>query len=78
MLIRAGGEDSISDRFSSLNRHNPYYEQFALRLNGSKPTDGFLEFYNATTNEWIPSCDREFTLRNAQVSLPELIFSSLI
>ncbi|MCP9262754.1 Scavenger receptor cysteine-rich domain protein [Dirofilaria immitis] len=34
------------------------------------------QFYNATTNEWIPSCDREFTIRNAQVVCRELGFDS--
>lgn len=61
------GQDSINQHFPSLNRHNPYYQQFRIRLNGTKQKNGFLEFFNATTNEWIPSCDREFTIRNAQV-----------
>ncbi|EJD75229.1 hypothetical protein LOAG_17579 [Loa loa] len=66
----------FNEHFPSLNRHNPYYQHFTIRLNGTKPTIGFLEFYNATINQWIPSCDREFTLRNAQVVCRELGFDS--
>jgi len=28
---------------------------------------GFLHFYNATSGETVPSCDKHFTIRNAQV-----------
>ncbi|VDK79012.1 unnamed protein product, partial [Onchocerca ochengi] len=70
------GQDSINQHFPSLNRYNPNYQQFKIRLNGTKPKTGFLEFYNATTNEWIPSCDREFTIRNAQVVCRELGFGN--
>ncbi|VDM92148.1 unnamed protein product [Litomosoides sigmodontis] len=70
------GGESASQHFPSLNRYNPYYQQLVVRLNGTKPTSGFLEFYNATTDKWMPSCDREFTVRNAQVICRELGFSS--
>ncbi|CAG9540523.1 unnamed protein product, partial [Cercopithifilaria johnstoni] len=69
------GKDSINQYFPTINRYNSYYQQFVIRLNGTKPMIGFLEFYNATTNEWIPSCDRQFTIRNAQVVCRELGFS---
>ncbi|EJW76655.1 hypothetical protein WUBG_12437, partial [Wuchereria bancrofti] len=74
--IKWYGKDAINQYFPSLNRYNSYYQQFGIRLNGTKPTIGFLEFYNATTNEWIPSCDRAFTIRNAQVVCRELGFKS--
>lgn len=28
-------------------------------------TDGFLEYFNHTTLQWVPICDRRFTERNA-------------
>uniref|UniRef100_A0A915PUQ6 SRCR domain-containing protein n=1 Tax=Setaria digitata TaxID=48799 RepID=A0A915PUQ6_9BILA len=68
------GIDNIYQLFPTLNRYHLYYQQFKLRLNGSKGSAGFLEYYNATTGEWIPSCDREFTIRNAQVVCRELGF----
>ncbi|KAL7075558.1 hypothetical protein ACQ4LE_005183, partial [Meloidogyne hapla] len=37
---------------------------------------GFLHFYNATSGETVPSCDRHFTIRNAQVVCRELGLSS--
>uniref|UniRef100_A0A915M244 SRCR domain-containing protein n=1 Tax=Meloidogyne javanica TaxID=6303 RepID=A0A915M244_MELJA len=37
---------------------------------------GFLHFYNATSGETVPSCDKHFTIRNAQVVCRELGFSS--
>jgi hypothetical protein len=29
--------------------------------------NGFLHFYNDTSGEIVPSCDKHFTIRNAQV-----------
>ncbi|VDM98808.1 unnamed protein product, partial [Thelazia callipaeda] len=68
------GQDAIYHQFPSLNRNDPYYQSFEVRLNSTVPKVGFLEFFNITTGQWIPSCDREFTLRNAQVVCRELGF----
>lgn len=38
---------------------------------------GFLEYFNHTTLQWVPICDRRFTERNAQVVCRELGFDSL-
>lgn len=40
-------------------------------------SDGFLEYFNHTTLQWVPICDRRFTERNAQVVCRELGFSWL-
>ena len=38
---------------------------------------GFLEYFNHTTLQWIPICDRRFTERNSQVVCRELGFDPL-
>lgn len=40
-------------------------------------TDGFLEIYNSTTEQWVPVCDARFTERNAQVVCRELGYNIL-
>lgn len=42
-----------------------------------KNSEGFLEYYNKTTLQWIPMCDPRFTDRNAQVVCRELSFDHL-
>ncbi|KAJ8919535.1 hypothetical protein NQ315_002156 [Exocentrus adspersus] len=39
--------------------------------------EGFLEYFNKTTLQWIPMCDTRFTERNAQVVCRELGFNPL-
>lgn len=39
--------------------------------------DGFLEFFNSTTLQWVPVCDQRFTERNAEVVCRELGFGIL-
>lgn len=39
--------------------------------------DGFLEFFNSTTLQWVPVCDQRFTERNAEVVCRELGFGTL-
>ncbi|XP_063235879.1 protein bark beetle isoform X2 [Bacillus rossius redtenbacheri] len=39
--------------------------------------EGFLEYFNRTTLQWVPICDERFTERNAQVVCRELGFSTL-
>ncbi|XP_072396976.1 protein bark beetle isoform X1 [Diabrotica undecimpunctata] len=41
------------------------------------PNEGFLEYFNKTTLQWIPMCDSRFTERNAQVVCRELGFDPL-
>lgn len=41
------------------------------------PNEGFLEYFNKTTLQWIPMCDPRFTERNAQVVCKELGFDPL-
>ncbi|XP_044255606.1 protein bark beetle isoform X2 [Tribolium madens] len=43
----------------------------------STPREGFLEYFNKTTLQWIPMCDTRFTERNAQVVCRELGFDPL-
>jgi hypothetical protein len=43
----------------------------------SSPREGFLEYFNKTTLQWIPMCDPRFTERNAQVVCGELGFDPL-
>lgn len=38
---------------------------------------GFLEYFNHTTLQWVPICDRRFTERNAQVVCRELGYDPL-
>lgn len=39
--------------------------------------EGFLEYYNKTTLQWVPMCDNRFTERNAQVVCRELGFDPI-
>lgn len=39
--------------------------------------EGFLEYFNKTTLQWVPMCDPRFTERNAQVVCRELGFEPL-
>lgn len=53
-----------------MKRNDAGLQEFFVMLyeNGSYyGRSGFLSYYNKTTNEIIPSCDRLFTIRNAQV-----------
>ncbi|XP_061730021.1 protein bark beetle isoform X1 [Cydia pomonella] len=42
-----------------------------------KNHEGFLEYYNRTTLQWVPMCDNRFTERNAQVVCRELGFDPI-
>ncbi|XP_070163334.1 protein bark beetle [Polyergus mexicanus] len=39
--------------------------------------EGFLEYFNRTTLQWIPICDERFTERNAQVACRQLGYDTL-
>ncbi|XP_055855042.1 protein bark beetle isoform X1 [Episyrphus balteatus] len=39
--------------------------------------EGFLEYFNHTTLQWVPICDKRFTERNAQVVCRELGYDPL-
>lgn len=63
-----------------------FYGQEAIRLCKSagcsesdegSANEGFLEYFNSTTLQWIPMCDSRFTERNAQVVCRELGFDPL-
>ena len=40
-------------------------------------TEGFLEYFNRTTLQWVPMCDQRFTERNAEVVCRELGYDPL-
>ncbi|EGT45297.1 hypothetical protein CAEBREN_07064 [Caenorhabditis brenneri] len=67
--------DLVYRDFPTLHRDDPYYQRFTVSLtaNGSDyGRSGFLQIYNKTIGETVPSCDRQFTIRNAQVVCREL------
>ncbi|KAK6052455.1 scavenger receptor cysteine-rich domain protein [Cooperia oncophora] len=67
--------DEVYTQFPLLYRDDPYYQRFTVSLNENstiRGRAGFLQIYNATTGETIASCDRQFTVRNAQVVCREL------
>lgn len=69
-VINRARADTVFQKFPALYRDDPYYQKFSASLtnNGSvKGRSGFLQIYNSTTGEYIASCDRQFTMRNAQV-----------
>ncbi|XP_046609560.1 protein bark beetle isoform X2 [Neodiprion virginianus] len=43
----------------------------------SSSNEGFLEYFNHTTLQWIPICDSRFTERNAEVACRQLGYDSL-
>lgn len=67
----------IFRQFPEMKRDNAGLQEFSAMLaneNGSfYGRSGFLCYYNKTTDEIIPSCDRSFTLRNAQVKITYLL-----
>uniref|UniRef100_A0A183G227 SRCR domain-containing protein n=1 Tax=Heligmosomoides polygyrus TaxID=6339 RepID=A0A183G227_HELPZ len=72
--------DEVYSQFPLIYRDDPYYQRFTVSLtaNSSIPNRaGFLQMYNATTGEVIPSCDRQFTVRNAQVVCRELGYQTM-
>ena len=76
---RRAGYDPVFLQFPTLRRDDPYFQTFTVSLtqNTSIPgRAGFLEIYNATSGEIVPSCDRQFTRRNAQVVCRELGFET--
>lgn len=48
-----------------------------LNANDEVVNQGFLEYFNRTTLQWIPMCDPRFTERNAQVVCRQLGFDPL-
>ncbi|XP_012276535.1 protein bark beetle isoform X2 [Orussus abietinus] len=59
---------------------NSHLETIRLCTEGnctSSRNEGFLEFFNQTTLQWIPLCDRRFTERNAQVVCRQLGYDPL-
>ncbi|KAK6754795.1 hypothetical protein RB195_013653 [Necator americanus] len=72
--------DDVYYQFPLLHREDPYYQRFSVQLTSNSTIPGragFLQIYNATTGEVIPSCDRQFTVRNAQVVCRELGFETM-
>lgn len=82
----------IERKASELNRIERNIEQMAIHdsirlctnrncsLDDSeidRTHQGFLEYFNHTTLQWIPICDRRFTERNAQVVCREMGFNPL-
>ncbi|XP_055710937.1 protein bark beetle [Phlebotomus papatasi] len=63
----------VHDSIRLCTNRNCSYED-----NEIDPThQGFLEYFNHTTLQWVPICDRRFTERNAQVVCRELGFDPL-
>lgn len=66
-------DDDVFRQFPEMRRENPQLQRLHVRLmetGGRRVLQrdrGFLFIYNATSGEMVPSCDRHFTLRNAQV-----------
>lgn len=57
-------------QFPEMRRDNAGLQEFSVLLDENRRPNvrlGFLSYYNKTTGEIVPSCDRLFTLRNAQV-----------
>ncbi|EYC44991.1 hypothetical protein Y032_0443g1557 [Ancylostoma ceylanicum] len=72
--------DDVYYQFPQLYREDPYYQRFSVQLSANSTIPGragFLQIYNATTGEVIPSCDRQFTVRNAQVVCRELGYETM-
>uniref|UniRef100_A0A7E4VD53 SRCR domain-containing protein n=1 Tax=Panagrellus redivivus TaxID=6233 RepID=A0A7E4VD53_PANRE len=72
---RRSGFDPVFKQFPVLRRDWPFFQTFdvSLTANGTMPgRSGFLQIYNATSGETVPSCDQQFTRRNAQVVCKEL------
>ncbi|KAL3080363.1 hypothetical protein niasHT_038403 [Heterodera trifolii] len=69
--------DDIFRQFPEIRRENPQKQLLSVRLieqGRPRKSQGFLFIYNGTSGEMVPSCDRHFTLRNAQVVCRELGF----
>ncbi|KAF7636255.1 hypothetical protein Mgra_00004244 [Meloidogyne graminicola] len=67
--------EDIFRQFPEIIRENAQFQRLKVLLmeDGIKTKfKGFLHFYNKTSGEIVPSCDKHFTLRNAQVVCREL------
>ncbi|KAI1717620.1 scavenger receptor cysteine-rich domain-containing protein [Ditylenchus destructor] len=76
---RRAGHDDVFRQFPEVRRENPALQGFDSHLteNGTfAGRSGFLEYYNATSGEYAASCDRFFTVRNAQVVCRELGYAT--
>lgn len=65
----------IAKSYSKRSISNMPLETIRLCKEGkctSQTNEGFLEFFNRTTLQWIPLCDYKFTERNAQVACQQL------
>lgn len=80
------GQESIRYVFQIRFALPAFFQNFIYRLCKSHscvegeeglPNEGFLEYFNKTTLQWIPMCDSRFTERNAQVVCRELGFNPL-
>ncbi|KAL5280481.1 hypothetical protein ACFFRR_004453 [Megaselia abdita] len=76
--------EEFRNRRSIENMNINYYESIRLCTNRNCTSneiddkhEGFLEFFNHTTLQWVPICDHRFTERNAQVVCRELGFDPL-
>lgn len=76
--------EEFRNRRSLENMNINYYESIRLCTNRNCTSneiddkhEGFLEFFNHTTLQWVPICDHRFTERNAQVVCRELGFDPL-
>ncbi|XP_015594324.1 protein bark beetle isoform X2 [Cephus cinctus] len=76
------GDSSIALKPNSKRSlmRDPPLETIRLCKDGnctSSTNEGFLEFFNRTTLQWIPLCDSRFTERNAQVACRQLGYDPL-
>ncbi|XP_034949444.1 protein bark beetle isoform X2 [Chelonus insularis] len=68
-------------RATIIEKNYQQYDTIRLCKEGScdskNSNEGFLEFFNRTTLQWIPLCDLRFTERNAQVACRQLGYDPL-
>ncbi|CAI4225131.1 unnamed protein product [Auanema sp. JU1783] len=72
--------DVVYKEFPILYREDPYYQKFDVLLTSNSSESersGFLMIHNATTGEIVASCDRQFTIRNAQVVCRQLGYPTM-
>ncbi|CAB3370904.1 Hypothetical predicted protein [Cloeon dipterum] len=74
-------ESETRSRTSGEQYFKPRYSDSIRLCSGPKcqpnATEGFVEYFNRTTLQWVPLCDSRFTERNAEVVCRELGYDPL-
>ncbi|CAG2056496.1 unnamed protein product [Timema podura] len=76
-IVKRATVSSVTDSIRLCTGRNCTNVSDNHELGALANNEGFLEYFNRTTLQWVPICDERFTERNAQVVCRELGFEAL-